>query len=380
MYRPTIQSNLWLGIIAVVFILLSYWSDHSRVPVRPPDWQTRKLAAETMLKSLQVLQDYRFPEGQGSGVKNGVDSMLIVYTMLGEKDSPITTDEGRLEDKITVLNPNFAAVLVDMLGQAGVKKGDSVACMLTGSMPGANIAMFAAARAMELKLVTISSIGSSWWGANTPDFTWLDMERVLVDNGIYPDSYRSIAASAGGSDDNGGLRLSALGKKLIIEAVDRNHVTLIETENLTGNINARIKMLNGEAPLRNYKALVNIGGGIAAMGHSSNAGLIPDGVNLTLPDKNYPSKLSVVHSFANDNIPVIHLFNIPEIAALYGLPVSQLPLPEVGKGRVYEYERYDMTSATIALILMFLILAVVKYFDWKKYQWREQKVDMNTID
>ena len=33
--------------------------------------------------------------------------------------------------------------------------------------------------------ILISSIGSSRWGATDPDFTWLDMEEILFNNGLY---------------------------------------------------------------------------------------------------------------------------------------------------------------------------------------------------
>ncbi|MDP8229224.1 MAG: poly-gamma-glutamate system protein, partial [Candidatus Electryoneaceae bacterium] len=180
MYRPTIQSNLWLGLIALIFIGLYYWSDNSRVAVRPTDYSARKQAAETMMEALETLQNYRIPAAS----RNISDSMLVFHTMLGDKDSPITTDEGRLEDKITVLNPNIAAAMVDMFDIAEVSRGDTAAVLLTGSMPGANIALFSAAKALGIHLVVVTSVGSSWWGANSPDFTWLDMERVLEQSNI----------------------------------------------------------------------------------------------------------------------------------------------------------------------------------------------------
>jgi len=374
MYRPTFQSKLWLGIMTVIFMALFFWSENSRVNVRPDDYNAKIDAVRIMEESLQILIDHRLPGGvqrSGDDVKDP-----LAYTMLGEKDSPITTDEGRIEDKVTVLNPNFAAVVVDLLSQSGVKAGDTIAIALTGSMPGANLAAFSAAKALGLHPMIITSVGSSWWGANSPDFTWLDMERVLFDAEIF--DFRSIAASAGGGDDQGGMRLSDAGQNLIADAVNRNDLTYIHEGSLSSNIKGRTDIYLRQTDLVNYKAYVNLGGGTASIGHRANGGLIPSGFNKRLPQKNYPNR-GVIHNFAENSVPIIQIYDIPKIAKEYKLETGQLPLPKSGVGLVFEYERYNLTIAYFALGLMLLILIVMKYFDLKKYKWQEEKNDMDTI-
>ncbi len=228
MYRPTIKSKLWLGIMTVIFVVLSYWSENSLVIVKSSEFSEKMEAARTMKSAIETLVSHRLPGMQESEVNSGQDP--LVYTMLGEKDSPITTDEGQIDDKITVLNPNFAAAMVEMLVEAGVKENDIIAVMMTGSMPGANIALFSAAKALKVDVVSIVSVGSSWWGANDPTFTWLDMETVLEESDVW--DFKSVGASIGGSDDHGGIRLSFDGKSLIKEAIVRNNVTLLYEGNL----------------------------------------------------------------------------------------------------------------------------------------------------
>ncbi len=374
MYRPTFQSKLWLGLMTILFIGLFYWSEKSTVNVRPDDYKAKIDAVKVMENSLQILTDFRLPGGVQSSGDDVKDPLS--YTMLGEKDSPITTDEGRIEDKVTVLNPNFAAVVVDLLSQAGVKSGDTIAIALTGSMPGANLASFAAAKALGLHPIVITSVGSSWWGANAPDFTWLDMEQVLYDADVF--DFRSIAASAGGGDDQGGLRLSEVGQQLIADAVTRNEITYVHEGSLSANIRGRVDLYSRQTDLANYKAYLNIGGGIASMGHRENSNLIPDGYIPRLAQKNYPNR-GVIHHFAENAVPIIQIYDIPYIAKLFDLKIGQLPLPKTGVGPVFENERYDLTIAYFTLGLMFLILIVMKYYDLKKYKWREEKNDMDTI-
>lgn len=375
MYRPTIKSNLWLGLMTIVFIALYYWSDISRVSVKAQKYEERIEAARTVARAMKVLEDYRLPQFEQNAKEVGIADPLI-YTMLGEKDSPITTDEGKIEDKITVLNPNFAAAVVDMLTGAGTQAGDTIAVLLTGSMPGANLALYAAAKALKLHPVAITSVGSSWWGANSPDFTWLDMERILLDDTIF--SFRSIAASIGGSDDQGGLRLSIQGREMIGSAIDRNEVIFINQGGLRENIDARMELFRRVIPIWSYKAVVNIGGGIAAIGHRQNSRLIPNGVNIRLPAKNYPN-LGCVHFFAEAGVPVVQIGDVRQTALDYDLPLGQLPLPEIGSGSLYVQERYNLTIAGVVLALMFIILVVVKYFDHKSYKWQEKEIDSDSI-
>ncbi len=374
MYRPTIKSRIWLVITAIIFYFLFYWVENSIETIQTDDYDRKVQAAELMLSALDALQAYRLP-GTNSELGN-IESDRLSFIILGDKYSPITTDEGRMTDKLTVLNPNFAAVIVDYYNELNLNPGDTVAVMLSGSMPGANIAALAAIKILDLHPIIITSVGASWWGANNPDFTWLDMERVLSEGDILP--FRSTAATAGGSDDQGGLRLSSLGRQLIIEAVNRNEAVYISQGTLMANIKGRIRTYEHLTPISHYKAIINVGGGIAAIGHAENRQLIPAGVSLKLPEKNYPNH-GVIHYFTDENVPLVHISDISIIASKYNLPEGQLELPEIGIGSVYHERRYNLKNAWIALVIMVVLMAAAKYFDKKHYQWREEKQDPDAI-
>ena len=374
MYRPTIKSRIWLVITAIMFIGLYYWVETSIETIETADVELKLQAAQLMADALEVLQTYRLPGVTNDNITEIIDPLR--YTMLGEKYSPITTDEGRITDKITVLNPNFAAVMAGYLIELKLNKGDTIAVMLSGSMPGANIAALTAIHILNLHPVIITSVGASWWGANHPDFTWLDMERVLYDEGIFP--FKSTAASTGGSDDQGGLRISSIGRQLIADAINRNEVIYISEGTLTENIKGRLRVFEITSKLANYKAVLNVGGGIAAIGHGQNRQLIPTGVSTSLPEKNYPN-LGVIHYFSQENVPLIYISDISKIAREFKLPEGQLPLPAIGSGAVFTERRYNVKNAWIALIAMIIIMAAAKYFDKKHYQWREEKQDPDTM-
>ena len=69
--------------------------------------------------------------------------------LIGVESSAITTildnNSSMRDSKVISTNPNFAAFIIEMLYDAELEKGDTVAVSMTGSFPGANIAFFIAA-------------------------------------------------------------------------------------------------------------------------------------------------------------------------------------------------------------------------------------------
>jgi len=116
--------------------------------------------------------------------------------MVGLTLSPVTSNTGYLSAKHTAINPNFAAVFVQLLKRAGVNKGDLVAAGLSGSFPSLNIAAFSAMQTLELEPIVIASASASQWGANHVDFLWIDMERVLFEQKIF--RFRSMSRRSRG--------------------------------------------------------------------------------------------------------------------------------------------------------------------------------------
>jgi poly-gamma-glutamate system protein len=196
-------------------------------------------------------------EGNGDGVLDPNETMLI-GTAYG-----CSTDEGYLDAKASTLNPNFAAVIIDLLFQAGVEQGDTIALAYTGSMPGANIAVLAACEIMDVKPVIISSVGASWYGATDTNFTWLDIENKLYNEKIF--SHKSLMASIGGKSDVGrGLTREC--QEALQSAISRNDLNLIYEKDWRNSIKKRVTSYGNITPISHYKTFINIGGGITNVG------------------------------------------------------------------------------------------------------------------
>jgi len=71
------------------------------------------------------------------------------------------------------------------------------------------------------------------WGANIPELTWLDMEKILYQQGLL--NYRTVASSIGAGEDIG-EGLTDEGKNLILSAIRRNQIPLIKETTLEESI------------------------------------------------------------------------------------------------------------------------------------------------
>lgn len=283
--------------------------------------------------------------------------------LIGEQFTLITTDHGDLTSKLTVTDPNWAGVVVELLKKAGLKREDYVAVNWTGSMPGLNIAVLSAIEEMELNPVIITSVGASMWGANNPDFTWLDMEKLLFDRGIF--KHRSVAASIGGKGDRG-ENISPKGRELCKNAILRNAVELIEEPSLEKSIKTRMRIFEKSIPSgKKYKAFVNVGGGAASLGSVHNEELIGPGLTKRIPPVNYPVK-GVIVLFGEQGLPVINFSDIGKLAEMYGMPIAPVPLPESPSGGVFYVDKYNVLFVAITLAVYAAIVFTTIRLDIRK--------------
>jgi len=276
-----------------------------------------------------------------------------------DKGSPVITTEGVLQSKLAAANPNFAAVMVEYLKEAGVNEGDTVAVAFSGSIPGANIAVLSAAEAMNLRPIIISSLGASTWGATIPEMTWLDMEKYLYDKKIF--SSRSIAASLGGERDVQ-MDKSSDEKRFLMEIVGRNGIPPIYEENVNKSTGIRMARYEKEAAGAAIKAFINVGGDSAVVGVQSYRKYIPSGVFFDLDTSKFPRK-AVIMLMSEKGIPVINIKNIRGIVRKYDMPLIPRHMPEIGEGKVFVEKKHNLVVGGVALAAEFLIFLVLINFD-----------------
>jgi len=347
-FIPAIQKTSTLVILSAISLLCFIVSINSKTIDISPVYSSKVDAAQLMKRALQLLKDSRMEEGVFIDIENDPNESGLV----GSPFSLITTDEGDLDAKLTTLDPNFSAAIVELMSQINLKKNDTIAVLMTGSMPGANIAVLTACKALGIIPITISSVGASQWGANQVDFTWLDMENILIENNLIPKS--SIAASIGGRNDMGRL-LSPAGRKIITENIQKYDLPLILKDRLAENINDRMYKFSEYNSLENYKAVVNIGGGVASLGTSFNLKLLPPGIvnRSDIINIGRPGGIEGVFSkFIKMNIPGLHILNIQALTEQFRMPFAPIPTPEIGVGVLYADERYNLIISALSLFFV----------------------------
>ena len=343
----TRRADLFLILLAVIGLGLHELTERTREMKPQPRLEQKMAAASRTLRCFELIRQERLGAPASQDKENDPEASGLI----GQEQTLTTTDRGVLEAKLTSVNPNFAAVFVEYFHRAGLREGDPVAISLTGSFPALNIAAICAAEELKLKPLVITSIGASMWGANDPQFTWLDMERLLVERRLI--ATRSLAASLGGSNDRG-RGLSPKGRQLLRAAVERNGVTLVSLPTLDEAVKKRVEVFDTAAAPATVRAYVNIGGGSASVGNQMSADLIKPGVNRTIPQYNWTQR-GVLHHYSGKGVPIVHILNVESIAANYGLPLMPERIPPVGQGRIFYREAYDLRVAVPAL-LIYLVL------------------------
>jgi len=364
-------SYFLLVFVTLLSLFLFYLAEKSQKP-RKAAYYNQKIEAAQLAKEAQgIIKKELLKHGYVIDIQN--DPYLS--GLIGPQYSKITTDRGYIRDKLISTNPNNAAVLIDLYYKAGLKSGDYVAVTFTGSLPGMNIAVLAACKIMGLKPVVITSVGASTWGANWEELTWLDMESVLIENELW--SYKSVAASLGGGNDHG-RGLSPEGRTLLKETIIRNEVELISsiddespTGSLQKNIEKRIEIFDRVKGNNEYKAVVNVGGGLAAVGSSQNGRLIPPGYNARLYERQLPAE-GVITMLADRLIPVIHLLRLSQFAERYNLPVEITDEPKIGEGPVYVQKRYSITTTIMYTVILIAALWGAIRIDFRYYIYRNK--------
>ena len=119
---------------------------------------------------------------------------------------------------------------------------------------------------------------------------------------------------------------------------------------------------------KHYKAVINIGCGVASLGTSFNLRLLQPGI----VNRKDIEKISrgdgiegTVVRFSKKNIPLIHVLNIQKLTDELGMKYAPIPLPEIGEGRLYAVEKYDLNMTVLSLLIVSISVVIT---GWKSKQ------------
>ncbi len=353
-----IRSNIILISLALLSVLGLLVVENSKV-MRKKKWYDDNLAAALLCESsADLLKDYYYGDVEFVDNLNDPNETGLI----GHEYSPITSERGSFAAKSTSLNPNFAALVVQFLKEINVHEGDHVAVAVTGSFPGLNLAVYSALQTLQLKPTIICSVTSSSWGANDPDFTWLDMDRILSDSAHF--DFKTTMATIGASQDVG-RGLSNEGIDLVYDAIKRNDVELLTFNDFNEDVQKRIQLYVNGAEGKPIRAYINVGGGIASLGSDKNGNALPSGLNKKVNLNVFTDKKGVVFEMAKMGIPVIQMLNIEELTSNNGMPMNPIPFPSPGTGTIFQEEKYNIWMVGIVTFILLSIISFIIYQDKK---------------
>jgi len=326
---------LWGQVFLIALAMLAFLLAENlrqRDPVVDKNYATMVNAAKIMREGMDVLKPLR---AQLAPINPEFDPQRS--GLVGLENSIITTNQGGRESKQTTVNPNWAAVAVKLLADAGVGEGDLVAVTVSGSFPAMNLAVYSALEALGADAIIIASASSSQWGANVPGFAWLDMERELRRAGVI--SLKPIYASLGGIEDRG-IGISEDGIDALKRSIDRADINFIDPANYQEAVADRIAIFREYSAERSYKAFVNVGGGATIVGPPGIDDMFKSGLQKDAPARAFAVD-TVMGYFLQEEIPGIHFIGIKNLANRYGLPIAPIEPVPVGNGGIYSATVYN---------------------------------------
>ncbi len=343
-WRPRRVSRTVLLLISIMAIVGYISIGLLKTDVRQPYYEQKLAAARVAEKAFKAIRTERLKRG----LKIDVESDPAQTGIIGALMTVATTNQGSLSSKQTSVNPNFAAVIVHLLRKAGVRPDDAVAVGYSGSFPAVNVNVLAALEVMKVKPVIVASAGASQWGANEPEFLWLDMEKILLDQGIISEG--SKAVSIGGIEDKA-LGMNKRGRAILQKSIDDSGIYQIVADDFADSVEKRMKFYKEQAGGAKITAYINVGGGTISVGKKVGKRLFKPGLNRRAPG---PVVIdSVMARFVDTGVPVIHLVKIVDLADRYGLEVSPIITPAVGRGNVFvrvDFNRWLVAGLLIAIL------------------------------
>ena len=110
-FIPVIQKTSILVIMALVSVVAFTIAFFSREVIISNTYEKKVNAAMQMEKAMVMLKNIRMEKGVFVDIENDPNETGLVGTQF----SLITTDEGDLDAKLTTLDPNFSAAMVELL-------------------------------------------------------------------------------------------------------------------------------------------------------------------------------------------------------------------------------------------------------------------------
>lgn len=351
MRRRKGKVNRWvITALAVLSLLLFYLETKSLHSIKSKLYAQKLSAAQLSAKGFELVRDYRLNK-----LTLPIDSVNDPNgtALIGLQYSPLTYGRSDLSDALTTTNPNFSAALIEIFYRLKLKPGDTVAINWDGTYPALNIQVLSAVKTLDLNPLIITAQTSGMWGANYPGFTWLELEKVLADAQLW--NYRSVLTTLGGETDDG-RGLSLFARETLTHIAESTKVPLFIPESLPEAVFKRKQIFT------NCRALIAIGLSV------TNSGDPLTRLSTKIyTDRHQKAGTGLVAQFLSSGRPVLYIAKPTRTALDYRLPVAPVPLPQIGKGKLFYERRYSVPLAVFFTLIIITLLVIIVRYDIESY-------------
>lgn len=285
-------------------------------------YKEKILACEKAKEAFLIVKAYRLNHSFPIDIINDPKETGLIF----HPYSIITYERTNLFLTHTSLSPNYAALFVEFLKNKGLKENDSIIIFLDGSFPAMNISLLSALNILKLKPIIFLQVSSISYGANDPNFTFLEILDTLKKAGIF--DFTIEYASLGGKND--------IGKGLSIKAREfiKEKIALYKIKPLIEE-NESLQIFKKESLLKSFGNKL-----IIALSYER-----PIGESKKIYHFNNPIKLKEEYDIKD----------------------------ELGKGRLFSEKRYSIFLATIFLILLLILLYLIIKYDLEYYLFKKKE-------
>ncbi len=340
MDRRKKNSLILSAILLIACICLTFVGKRQ---VRASDYDVKLIASDKMQACMDRIHGYKEEMGLSISDEDWFDTGMI-----GEEWTPITTTSAPAQAKRTTANADMAALVVELLTEAGVKAHDTIGAGFSGSFPSLNLAVICACSAMDVNLIYITSVGSSMYGANQPELTFPDMVQKLAQDGLV--DTLPVLNTLGGQRDCG-LDMEEAVREEIITRLKGYSTGLLMEEDFLTNIRTRMQIYEEMGPI---VCFIGVGGNITTSG--TNDTDLGWGVISPYTIQNVNDRSGLIERYNAEGLPCVYLLNVRRLVSDYDLPYDPESLPAPGESAIYYETVYPVYFAVLGIIASFALL------------------------
>lgn len=304
------------ALLAILFFLILTFTIREE---KSKYYEDKIEAVKKTKEALEIVKKHRLNYGIPIDIINDPKETGLIF----HPYSLLTYERTNLALSQASLSPNFSALFIEILKDKKLKGNDTVILFLDGSFPALNISLLSALKILKIKPIIFLQIASISFGANDPNFTFLEILNILKENKIF--DFNCEYASLGGKNDLG-EGLSKEAREFIKEKINYYKIKPIIAENET------LQFLLKKDLLKNYNYK-----GIIALAYD-------------LPFKEINKKGFFYHF--NNPLRLKEEYEIKE---------------ELFKGRLFLEKRYSLFYAGLFLIILLILLYIIIKYDLEYY-------------